>query len=69
MAKRGRPSNDDVADDVRAAYAYLIVESQPLAKKDDKVEAAVEEYRERRWFKSKRTIYSLLKRFRLNAEK
>jgi hypothetical protein len=70
MAKRGRPPNDDVKDDVRASIAKLMVDSQPLPKIDDKVKATGEELRKRGWFKySPRTIYALLKRFKSNTEK
>ena len=79
MAKPGRPPNDDVADDVRAAIAQLTVESLPLTKMNDKVEAAAEVFRKqakqhRGWrdllkMDSPRAIYSLLKRFRTNTEK
>jgi hypothetical protein len=78
MAKRGRPPNDDVEDDVRAAIVKLTVESQPHEKLDDRVKAAGEEFRKQAkhpgWrdllkMDSPRSIYALLKRFRVRSEK
>jgi hypothetical protein len=77
MGKRGRPPNDDVEDDVRAAIVHLTVESIS-GNVDGRVKAAGEEFRRQAkrpgWrdllkIDSPRTIYSLLKRFRSNTKK